>query len=149
MAGKVQPGGNRESRHFGLLRRVQRGGTLVELALVLPVFFLIIFGILDFGRAIWAYNTIAYAAREGVRYAIVRGSVNVHPATANDIGQIVIGQANGLDPAKLTVTVTWLPNNNPGSKVMVQAQYNYVSIVPLLNLGTITMKSTANMVIAN
>lgn len=66
----------------------------------------------------------------------------------NAIRQIVIDQANGMDSSNLTVNVTWLPDNNPGSKVKVQTQYNFVSIIPLLDLGTITLSSTANMVIA-
>lgn len=48
--------------------------SLVEFALVLPVVLLIITGIFDVGRAVWQENTLAYAAREGTRLAIVRGS---------------------------------------------------------------------------
>jgi len=48
-----------------------RGQTLVEFALVLPVFILLLVGIFDFGRAIYAYNTISNAAREAVRVGIV------------------------------------------------------------------------------
>jgi len=149
MATKTQRPGDWE--RFGLrrLRQLQRGGTLVELALILPLFFLLIFGVLDFGRGIWAYNTLSYASREGVRYAIVRGSKSQTPASASDIRQIVIAQTGGLDASKLTVTVTWLPNNAPGSNVKVQTQYNFVSLVPLLNLGTIALTSSSNMVIAN
>ncbi|MEP7341699.1 MAG: TadE/TadG family type IV pilus assembly protein [Acidobacteriota bacterium] len=148
MARKTQRPGKLGDRRFGL-RRLQRGGTLVELALILPIFFLLIFGVLDFGRGIWAYNTLSYASREGVRYAIVRGSKSQTPASVSDIRQIVIAQTGGLDASKLTVTVTWLPNNSPGSNVKVQAQYNFVSLVPLLNLGTIALTSSSNMVITN
>ena len=52
-------------------RRSQRGQGLVEFALVFPVFILLLFGILDLGRAVYAYNTIGDAAREGARVAIV------------------------------------------------------------------------------
>jgi Flp pilus assembly protein TadG len=44
---------------------------LVEFALVLPVFLLILFVIFDFGRAIYSYNAISNAAREGGRTAII------------------------------------------------------------------------------
>jgi Flp pilus assembly protein TadG len=47
------------------------GQSLVEFALVLPVFLLLIFGIIDLGRGVYAYNTIQNAAREAVRVAIV------------------------------------------------------------------------------
>ena len=56
---------------LSLLRRKSRGQTLVEFALILPIFVLLLVGIFDFGRAIYAYNTISNAAREAVRVAIV------------------------------------------------------------------------------
>ena len=54
-----------------LVDRWRRDGqALVEFALVVPVLILLLFGILDFGRAIYAYNTIADAARDGARVAV-------------------------------------------------------------------------------
>lgn len=51
----------------------RRGQTLVEFALILPVFIMLVVGILDFGRAVWATSALASAAREATRYAIVHG----------------------------------------------------------------------------
>lgn len=48
-----------------------RGQSLVEFSLILPLILLILFGVFDFGRAIYAYNTVSNAAREGGRTAIV------------------------------------------------------------------------------
>ncbi|MEO8274098.1 MAG: TadE family protein [Chloroflexota bacterium] len=48
-----------------------RGQSLVEFALVLPLFLLLVFGILDLGLAVYSYNSITNAAREGARLAIV------------------------------------------------------------------------------
>ncbi len=48
-----------------------RGQGLVEFALILPIFLLMIFGILDIGRAIYAYNTVANSARTAARVALV------------------------------------------------------------------------------
>ena len=55
---------------FGRPRR-ERGQALVEYALVLPLLLLIILGIIEFAIVIWSYDTIANAAREGVRSAII------------------------------------------------------------------------------
>ena len=52
----------------------ERGQSLVEFALVLPVLFFLIFGVIDVSRAVWQENTLAYAAREATRYLIVNGS---------------------------------------------------------------------------
>lgn len=49
------------------------GQTLVEFALVAPIFFALMFGMVDLGRVIWANNAIANGAREGARFAIVHG----------------------------------------------------------------------------
>jgi Flp pilus assembly protein TadG len=51
-----------------------RGQALVEFALVLPVFLLIVFGIIDAGRLIFTYNTVSNAARNAARVAIVNQS---------------------------------------------------------------------------
>jgi len=53
--------------------RSDRGQSLVEFALVLPVFVILVVGILDFGRAVWATSALASSAREAARYAIVHG----------------------------------------------------------------------------
>jgi len=59
-------------KRIGALNRSKgRGQSLVELALILPVFILVLVGILDFGRAFYAYNAISNAAREGARYGTV------------------------------------------------------------------------------
>jgi Flp pilus assembly protein TadG len=49
----------------------RRGQALVEFALVLPVLLVILMGTVDAGRLIFAYNSVANAAREGGRTAIV------------------------------------------------------------------------------
>lgn len=57
------------------MRQAPRGQTLVEFALILPVFILVLVGIFDLGRAVYAYNTINNAAREAARLAIVDQTV--------------------------------------------------------------------------
>ena len=50
-----------------------RGQAMVEFALVIPVFILLMVGLFDFGRVIWVNDTLATASREAARYAIVHG----------------------------------------------------------------------------
>lgn len=57
--------------HFRRGRRSGRGQALVEFALVMPIFILLLVAIFDLGRAVFAYNTLTNAAREGARMAIV------------------------------------------------------------------------------
>jgi Flp pilus assembly protein TadG len=50
-----------------------RGQAMVEFALVFPIFILLLVGLFDFGRVIWVNDTLASAAREAARFAIVHG----------------------------------------------------------------------------
>jgi len=51
--------------------RTLRGQSLVEFALILPILLILLMGILDFGRAIAAYNSVSNAARSAARVAVV------------------------------------------------------------------------------
>jgi len=55
------------------LRRRSTGQALVETAIILPLFMILLLGIVDMGRAIWATTSLASAAREAARFAIVHG----------------------------------------------------------------------------
>jgi Flp pilus assembly protein TadG len=59
-------------RHHGSAPR-DRGQGLVEFSIVLPLFLVMLFGVVDFGRVIWANDSLANAAREAARFAIVHG----------------------------------------------------------------------------
>lgn len=52
-------------------RRVRNGQSLVEFALVLPVFLLVLFGLIDVGRLVYMNSVLSQAAREGARVAAV------------------------------------------------------------------------------
>lgn len=54
-----------------LPRHGQHGQSLVEFALVMPIIFLLIVAVFDMGRAVFAYTTLANAARQGARVAAV------------------------------------------------------------------------------
>jgi Flp pilus assembly protein TadG len=66
---------SRLRRPKGIRSRGIRGQALVEFALVIPIFLLVMLALFDLGRAVFAYNTLTNAAREGVRMAIVNQDV--------------------------------------------------------------------------
>jgi Flp pilus assembly protein TadG len=74
------------------MRRGQRSQALIEFALVSPVLLLLLFGIIDIGRAVFYYDTVSHAAREGARVA-VRAS-NPLP-TNTDVLNMVTSQIIG------------------------------------------------------
>jgi len=123
-----------------------RGATLVEFALASTLFFTITFGTIEFGRMIVDYNIVSNAAREGVRYASVRGASSGRAVTADNVKQYVASRSAGL-LATTNITVTWPTNNAVGSVVQVQVQYNFTPIVTLLPQTAVNLSSTTRGVI--
>ena len=126
--------------------RGQRGSTIVEFAMTLLPCLILILGMCDFGRAVWSYNTISYAAREGARYAIVHGDESSNPASTGKIQQIVDEWAVGMSSEDLSVQTSWQPDNSSGSTVVVTVNYEFQTVVPVLPSG-VTLTSTSRMVV--
>jgi len=89
---------------IGSLARDNRGQELVEYALTLPILLLLVLGIMEFGLAIFAYNTVANAAREGARVgAVMDGNIE---ALRQPIEDAVIARTGGLWLTESNVSVT-------------------------------------------
>ncbi|MDP8905448.1 MAG: pilus assembly protein [Chloroflexota bacterium] len=65
-------------------RNRDAGQALAEFALVVPIFLAMLFGVIDLGRVIWANDVLANAAREGARWASVRGNSDLTPTASKD-----------------------------------------------------------------
>lgn len=139
---------------LAIFRRITRrtgkregGQSLVEFALVLPIFLLVLFAIVDFGMAFHAWITVTNSAREGARVGAVR-------ASEADIEQRVRDTAESLDQDDLLVTVS-NAEGVPGESVVVDVSYGYSLITPLADIitmvsggnisGSLTLSSTADM----
>lgn len=133
--------------------RRERGSALVEFAAVFTVLFMFLFAIMDLSRALYSYHFVADAAREGTRYAMVRGSTckswtTACPAASSDVQTYLKNVPAGINPKSVTVTTTWTPNNSPGSVVQVQVQYSFQPIFPLIPKAALVMTSTSQVVIS-
>ncbi len=128
--------------------RAQAGQSLTELPIALVLFLVLSFGIVDAGRLIYAYNAVSLSAREGVRWAAVRGGTSGRPASKADIQDFVQGKTVGVP---VTVDVSWIPdgNNQPGSAVVVTVTNAFAPIAPLpLVPRSINLTSKSRMVIS-
>lgn len=129
----------------------RRGTTLVECAVIYPVTFLLLLGLIIGGLGVFRYQQTASLAREGARYASVRGAkynqmTNKPAATPEDVYNNVIDpMAAPLDRSKITYSVTWNPDNRQGSKVTVQVNYQWL---PEAYLGGINLSSTSTMFVS-
>jgi Flp pilus assembly protein TadG len=113
-------------------RRNERGQTLVEFALVLPILSLLLLGVIQFGIVFNNYITLTDAVRAGARKGAVGRNLQ-DPQGA--VEQAVRNAATDLKPADLQITVN--SSFTQGSDVTVTATYPYE--VKLLGFGvTIT-----------
>jgi len=99
----------------------RRGAAVVEFALVVPLFFTLVFGIIEFGQGFMVSQLINSAAREGARVAITPGTTNAEvEAAVLDI----IDRSTTTDPGNVTVTITIVPSGtNPDPSNQVAAAH--------------------------
>ena len=117
------------------------GAVLIEFAIVIGLFFLLVFGMVDFGLAINTKTQMTNAGREGARL----GTVNLDPTAVEDR---VREAANNLDQTILVVTVACeqpddtpctgpgfpagdIRNGDTGDSIVVTLDYQYGMITPL------------------
>jgi Flp pilus assembly protein TadG len=162
-----------DRRHpYRRTRWTARGQALAEFALVAPVFFLLLLGIIEAGRFIFHYEMLNNAARGGARYAIIHGSASGNPTgpgspdpTGSAIRQAVsdssqsligLGQLTFPTPATCDGTaaqgICWsaFPNggtNDRGTTVRLTVEFTYSPVVPVL--PPITVSAEASGVINN
>lgn len=126
-----------------------RGQTLVEFALVLPIFILLMFGLFDLGRAVYAYNTISNAARSGARTAIVNQTeATVRARAIQESVSLGVTDADVtisyLQPATATACVSPI---NIGCRVQVAVEYTWFAATPIIGpiIGSVTMEASSEM----
>jgi Flp pilus assembly protein TadG len=87
-------------RHFA---RTDRGAAAVEFALIAPILLTLVFGIVDFGRAMYVYNVLTAGMREGARAAAVAGIAG--GVTADSVSKYGKGRVAGYIKGALGLTV--------------------------------------------
>ena len=147
----------------------QRGETLVEFALGLTLFLATIFGILEFGVAVWQYNMLSDFAQEGARWAMIRGGSNATACTGigtppckasmTDVENYVNSRSVGLNvqvktySADATTKVCTTTETNPstlyaGDGICVKVSKQYSGFTRIVRSGTLTLQSTAQLIMA-
>lgn len=127
----------------------ERGATILEFALTLPILLTFMLAIVGLTIAVSFYSTLAQVARDGARFAMVRGSSPgnlLGQATAADVRAYVQMRA-GFGTAT-QVTTTWSPNKDPGSVVQVTAQLVFRPPIPFVPIEPLTISSTSRMTVA-
>jgi len=107
------------------LRRSKRGQSLVEIALILPILLIILFGILEFGRVFHSYLVITHAAREGARYGIISKDVD-------EIKQKVQDASPGITLNLSDIDVNPSTNLTAGVPLTISVEYQVDLFTPVL-----------------
>ena len=155
----------------------EEGGSLTEMAICCIVLMPMLFGVIQFSMALYAFHFVADAAREGSRYAMVRGSLSCtntpnldnacstsNGATSSDIATWV-GKLGYPMAGQLSVSASWYSysaDSNghatwascasqcsvPGNQVKVTVTDNFPLAIPYWKSLTIPITSSSTMVIS-
>ncbi len=128
----------------------EKGQALVEFALLVPIFLILLFAIVDFGMGFYSWITVTNSAREGARIGAVQASVEEIEIRVHDTA----GLPNEDENLNVEVDKAY-PEGQPGESVVVKVDYEYDLITPLASLvaflsgdiigPTLTLSSTAEM----
>lgn len=123
----------------------QSDGTVaVEFALVAPMLFLLIFGLIESGRLYFTRSSVQFAVEQAGRYAMVHIDANT-----SAISQELKANLIGVDPEDVTVTVTTQTVNGKTFK-QINAAYSFTTVAGgLLNWGTIALNQQSNVPVIN
>lgn len=129
-----------EPRTYFAGRIGARSQSLVEFAIISPLLMLLMFGVIDFGRAIYIYGTLVQGANEGIRVAVrassplpsdtdVEGAVKTHSASvalANPCANGPLPPTSGVGANNPPAESGWIfiTQPNPGSSVLASPPIN-------------------------
>ena len=117
------------------------GGTAIEFAFAAPVLFMFLFGIIEFGRALFTQGVMQYALYEASRYAAVHYS-----DPTSTIKDVATGKFILIDPSNISsFTVTAVDNGDDTKLVTLEIDYVFRFIVPLVSTEAITLTAKANI----
>ena len=130
------------------MRRSDGGQVVVESALAMAAFVMLVIGVLDFGRAFFAWQTLSVVAREGARWGMVHGSesgLSKDQAETQGAGWMQSQFGTSLPP-QAKVKFTWPDGSNePGNTVRVSVEADYTPVTPLLGTKKVKLEGVSQM----
>lgn len=144
--------GTLRPRHFGLdktcrLFRFKRSGAaVVEFAIVAPLFFLLIFGMIEYGRMVMVQQVITNASREGARRAVLDGATTAGVVSA--VNEFLDSAAVDSDAADVIVSPDPPETAGFGGAVTVTVQIPFAEVSWLpspMYLGSTTLTAKTSM----
>ncbi len=116
-------------------RQTETGQTLVEFSLILPIFLLLLFALVDFGRGFYTWLLVTNAAREGARAAAVQmDSAGIDSKLYGSICDTWPSPTScSLDTSLMSVSKTNVQGAR-GSQATVTVAFNFQFVTPMGNI---------------
>jgi len=116
----------------------EKGSSLVEYAIGATVFLMAVFGVLEFGRALWAHNALTDAARQGARYGALHTSGGAEDSNIKNL--VVYGKTSGgtkpivpgLSTTNVVITRSADFSVNSGTVTVKITNYSFKFVLPFL-----------------
>jgi Flp pilus assembly protein TadG len=128
--------------------REDDGGTLVETALVLSTFFLLLFGIFSLAVALAVYDNATFASRAGARYASMHSPTSQTPCNAACVQSYADQFLYATAGSVVTVNTSYGTSNAVGNTVTVSITIKYPTLIPFSTLKLLTLGSSAQRTIS-
>jgi Flp pilus assembly protein TadG len=132
----------------------ESGSAIIEMAIALPLYLLLVFGCFECSLVLFHFCNATYACRHTARYASMRSTASLSPATAAQISAIVKSELFLGSSMTPTVTVTYLnvatgatSTNTVGNLVEVSASWSQTLPIPFMSTQNITIATQGCQII--
>ncbi len=127
----------------------RKGATLIEFSLSFLLFVILMVGLVEASRLVWAYTTLAHAARRGARFVMVHNGRN--PATDAQVETVVKAYTVGLNDNSVTVSSNYDDASRSGgtnAQVAVTYPFQFIASPLIFHDGNLTLTATSTTSLA-
>jgi Flp pilus assembly protein TadG len=135
-------------------RGSESGAAMIEMAIALPIYLLIVFGLFECSIVLSTYCSATYACRDGARYASLHSASSLSPASVSQISAMVQSELFLRATMAPTVNVTYTnpstgatATNAVGNMVLVSASWGQTLTIPFLSSQNFTIATQAYQVV--
>jgi Flp pilus assembly protein TadG len=126
------------------LRRDRRGGAIVEFAVLAPVLFTLLLGLVEMGRMLYVRQALEYATEQAARYYMLNPTSASSAITTYLQGQMAGGMGSGVTVVYADTTAC---NGNASvTCTTITATYSFVFVAAFLGMDSVSMNAKAQAV---
>jgi len=126
------------------LRRDRRGGAAIEFAILAPVLFGILFGIVEMGRMFYVRHALEYATEQAARYYMLNPTTDSGSVTTYLQGQMAGGMGSGVTADY--VDTTSCNGNASVTCTTITASYTFTFVAAVLGFSNLVMHAKAQAI---